>query len=51
MKVIIDTNVVVSAIFFGGNPRKVLEAVIKGNMIVCASPEIISEYEEYLPQN
>ena len=27
MKIVIDTNVVVSGIFFGGAPRKVIEAV------------------------
>lgn len=50
MKVVIDTNVVVSGIFFGGNPRRVLEAVIKGNTIACASPEIISEYEDIIEE-
>ena len=26
MKVVVDTNVVISGVFFGGNPRRVLEA-------------------------
>ncbi len=32
MKIVIDTNVVISGIFFGGNPRKVIEAVVDGNL-------------------
>lgn len=27
MKIVVDTNVVISGIFFGGNPRKIVEAV------------------------
>lgn len=44
MKIVVDTNVVVSGVFFGGNPRKVLEAVYNGKIEACASDEIITEY-------
>ncbi len=46
MKIVIDTNVVISGTFFGGNPRRILESVIKGNTTACASLGIIEEYEE-----
>ena len=46
MKIVIDTNVVISGVFFGGAPREVLQAVVDGNVTACASPEIVSEYEE-----
>ena len=32
MKIVIDTNVVISGTFFGGFPRKVLEEVGKNNL-------------------
>ncbi len=28
MRIVIDTNIVISAIFFGGVPRKIIEAVV-----------------------
>jgi len=46
MRVVIDTNVIVSALFFGGMPRKVLEAAVKGRVQMVCSPEIIVEYRE-----
>ena len=29
MRIVIDTNVLISGIFFGGPPRRVLEAVVE----------------------
>ena len=46
MKIVIDTNVVMSAVFFGGIPRKIIEAVINKNISACANFEIIEEYHE-----
>lgn len=48
MKIVIDTNVVISGIFFGGNPRKVMEAVVDGNLNAYATPEIVEEYTEII---
>ena len=45
MRIVIDTNVVISALFFGGYPRKVIESIIDGKNQACVSPEILSEYE------
>jgi len=46
MKIVIDTNVLISGVFFGGFPQKVLRAIIDKKVIACASTEIIDEYTE-----
>ena len=43
IKVVLDTNVLVSAIAFGGKPRQVLEAAIKGKIQLVLTEEIIEE--------
>ena len=44
MRVILDTNVVLSAIFFGGIPGRILNAYRDGKLILVLSPEILEEY-------
>lgn len=44
MKVVLDTNVVVSAAFFGGPPRRVVDAWIDGQLQLVISPLIFDEY-------
>ncbi len=46
MHVVLDTNVVVSGIFWGGQPLKVLQLWAAGKIAVAATPEILFEYEE-----
>ena len=46
MRIVIDTNVVASAIFFGGKPRELLELLMRRQVDAYASPEIICEYQE-----
>lgn len=50
MKIVIDTNVLVSGVFFGGFPRKILDAVIEKHITACATTEIIDEYEEIIQE-
>ena len=50
MKIVVDTNVLISGVFFGGAPRTVLNAVIDGKLTACASTEILSEYEEIIQE-
>lgn len=50
MKVVIDTNVVISGVFFGGYPRMVLDAVLDEKISVAASSEIIDEYIEIIEE-
>lgn len=44
MRVVVDTNVLVSAIFFGGVPGRVLDAWVQGLMEMVLSPAILDEY-------
>ncbi len=46
MRVVIDTNVVASAIFFGGNPQKVIDEMMNNRIDAYASAEILEEYTE-----
>jgi predicted nucleic acid-binding protein len=44
VKVIVDTNVLISGIFFGGPPRAVLEAWVAGRYELLVSPSMVDEY-------
>ena len=48
MKIVIDTNVVASAVFFGGRPRELLEKLLLGELTAFVSPEIVEEYHATL---
>jgi uncharacterized protein len=44
VKVILDTNVLISGVFFGGPPRAVLDAWAVGRFELLVSPSIFDEY-------
>ena len=44
MKVVLDTNVLISGIFFGGLPRAVLDAWAEERFELLLSPLIFDEY-------
>ena len=46
MRVVVDTNVFISGVFFGGKPRVVLESIVRGDITAFASKAIIEEYSE-----
>lgn len=46
MRIVIDTNVIASAIFFGGKPYHLLRYIMEEQVDVVASKEIVDEYEE-----
>lgn len=48
LKVVLDTNVLISAIVFGGIPRKILDLVIDGKIQLCISEAIINEVKSVL---
>ena len=50
MNIVIDTNVVISGTFFGGAPRRVLEAVVDHDVNAFASAEIVGEYQEIVEE-
>jgi putative PIN family toxin of toxin-antitoxin system len=43
LKVVLDTNVLISAILFGGKPRRILEKAIRGEIRLCLSEPILEE--------
>ena len=44
MKVVVDTNVLISGVFFGGMPSQVLEVWRDGKIELVVSPDILEEY-------
>ena len=50
MKIIVDTNVVISGTFFKGKPRDIIIAIANNLFDVYASPEIIAEYKEIMDE-
>ena len=50
MRIVIDTNVLISGVFFGGFPRKILSAVVGQKITACATAEIINEYEDIVQE-
>lgn len=44
MRVVLDTNVVISGIFFGGIPGRILESWREGELQLVFSPRIFEEY-------
>ena len=46
MKLVVDTNVFISGIFFTGPPHEILNAWRRGKVELVASPEILEEYRE-----
>ncbi|MCL2420513.1 MAG: putative toxin-antitoxin system toxin component, PIN family [Defluviitaleaceae bacterium] len=48
-RIVIDTNVIVSALLSrNGNPAKILDRVLVGELIIVYSEEILEEYEDVL---
>lgn len=45
MRIVLDTNVFVSAVFFGGVPGRILEAWRDGRIQLVLSAEILDEYQ------
>ena len=50
LRVVIDTNIVISALNFGGNPKAVLELARRNRIRNTTSPFIINEIEKVLIQ-
>ena len=46
MRIVVDTNVIASAVFFGGKPYQLLHYIMEDRVDVVASKEIVDEYEE-----
>jgi putative PIN family toxin of toxin-antitoxin system len=48
MRIVLDTNVFISGVFFGGQPGKILTAWRDGKVKLILSPDILEEYVEVL---
>ena len=46
MKVVVDTNVFISGVFFTGPPHQVLNAWRRGSVQIVVTPEILTEYRD-----
>ena len=44
MNVVIDTNILISGTFFGGLPRKIIEAATNSSFLPCVNESIVQEY-------
>jgi putative PIN family toxin of toxin-antitoxin system len=44
-RIVLDTNVLISAIVFGGRPREVLAKVIAGTFTMAISAEMLAEFQ------
>ena len=44
MRIVVDTNVVMSGVFFGGVPGRILDAWAEGRLELVLSPDILQEY-------
>ncbi len=44
MRIVLDTNVLISGIFFGGIPGRILSAWASGKLTLVLSPDILDEY-------
>ena len=46
MKVVVDTNVFISGVFFTGPPHQILNAWRRGSVQIVVAPEILTEYHD-----
>lgn len=44
MRIVVDTNVVASSIFFGGKPKEVIDLLVSGKLEAFTTKEIVEEY-------
>ncbi len=46
MRVVVDTNVIASAIFFGGKPQSIINLIMNGRIDAFVTKEILEEYTD-----
>ena len=51
LRVVLDTNVLISAILFGGKPRQILEKAIRGEIRLCLSEPMLEELKAVLERS
>lgn len=48
MRLVLDTNVVISALLWGGEPHKFIRAATEGDVILCTSQALLEELHDVL---
>lgn len=48
VKIVLDTNILISALGFGGNPRKILGLVLEKRCKAFSSPVLLAELEDVI---
>lgn len=48
MRIVLDTNVVVSALIWGGTPYRLIQAAADGDIELCTSPALLIELRDVL---
>jgi putative PIN family toxin of toxin-antitoxin system len=51
MKITVDTNILISAAFWLGNPHRIIKKVEEGELELTLSAEILEEFEEIMGQD
>lgn len=51
LKVVLDSNIFISGIIFGGNPRKIIDLIVEGKIRLCISSDILMEIQEVLERD
>ncbi len=51
MKVVLDSNIFISGIIFGGNPRKIIDLIVEGKLRLYISSNILIEIKEVLERD
>jgi putative PIN family toxin of toxin-antitoxin system len=51
LRVVLDTNILISTILFGGKPRQILENAIRGEIRLCISEPILEELKGVLQRS
>ena len=50
MKIVVDTNVIISGVFFGGAPGQVIKAIVSSKVTAYSTTDIIDEYMEIVDE-
>jgi len=48
MRIVLDTNVAVSALLWGGTPYRLIQAAADGALTLCTSPPLLAELRAVL---
>ena len=46
MRIVVDTSLIVSGIFYSGKPQTLLDKILRGEVFLIVTDEILDEYED-----